>query len=235
MSKKPGNPYQVLYWMGGALLLLLLGVLALVLLAPPKIAAPPDPERTLLYLYSKDDPTGPAAAVVIEESRGRATLLAIPFAVPPEVRKAFAGTNSKTAQDMLSTAMQHKLHHRVFLPHTIVATLVDAAGGITVEGRVYTGPEAIAYINGGGDQSARRAGLVMLALAGAASSRGVNMGLSQGLALARQVDTDMDLTALPDILSRWSSYASPRVEITTTNDPAALGKLLLPDPAGGQK
>ncbi len=236
LSKKPakssgGNPYKVLYWMGAGVVVLLLGVLALAVLNKPEPYVVPDPERTVLWLYDDKDKAGPAQVAIIEESRSSSSLHAVPLPAPEDARKTYGERGSARAVDTLAASLQRRLHHRVFLPYSVVTKLIDAAGGIRVEGKDYTGASAVAYIREGGDQGARRAALVMLGLADAAATRGVSMGVSDGLALARSVDTDLDLTSIPDVLGRWSGYVNPRVETPVNFAPAELQKLLQPDPA----
>lgn len=235
LTKKPttsgGNPYKVLYWMGAGVAVLLIGVVALALLMKTAPYVPADPERTLLWIYEAGNPGGPGALTVIEESRSRSALTAVPFPAPEAARTVYAEQGGRRAAENVAALLQRRIHHRVFLPLTVVSTLIDAAGGISVEGKELNGSAAMAYLREGGYQGARRATLVMLALSEAVSTRGVNMGVSQGLSLAQQVDTDLDLTAIPDVLGRWSSFAAPRVTAPSGADAAALQKLFLPDPA----
>lgn len=236
LAKKPtkpqGNPYKVLYWMGAGVLVLFAGILALVLLQPkraPRVA--PDPERTLLWLYDSSNPGSAANATVIEESRSDGTLVAVAFVAPDEALQAFGPQkSSRKVQEFLATQLDRKLHHRVFLPYSVVATLIDAADGITVDGQAMRGADAVAYITAGDQQSASRATAVMLALSDQVYYYGLNMGVREGLSLARQVDTDFDLMSIPDVLGRWSGYDNPSVQAPATSDPAALQALLTPDP-----
>jgi hypothetical protein len=234
--KAGGNPYKVLYWMGAAVAVLFLGIIALVMLSPkPGPYVAPDPERTLLWLYDQGNPSV-AAAAIIEESRSRGAFVAVPFTPNQEMARSFAASKSGSkVREELEGQLQHKLHHRAIMPYSVVSTLVDAFGGIAVEGKSMNGAEAVAYIGDGGSGSAQRATGVMLALSAAVTQRQPNLGLGEALALARQVDTDMDLTALPDVLARWSSYTSPRVQAAPTGEPAAIARLLLPDPVAPAK
>lgn len=234
MSKRParsgGNPYKVLYWMGAGVGLLLLGVVALAVLMKPEPREVPDPERTVLWLYDEAAKDGPAVITIIEESRKDNALHAVPMPAPEEARKTFKEGGARRAVDTLAASLQRQIHHRVFLPYGVVTTLIDAFGGIRVESRDMNGGEAVSYIKAGGDQGARRATAVMLGLADAASTRQPNLGMSEALGLARMVDTDLELMSLPDVLGRWSRYPSPQIEAPASFDPAALQKLLLPDP-----
>jgi hypothetical protein len=229
-TKNTGSPYKVLYWMGGALAVLLLGVVALIMLAPGGgDKTPADPERTVLWLYDEADPAGPAAVAIIEESRSQSRLLAVPFSAPEDARKAYGGKSSKKGQEALAALAGRELHHRVFMPYSVVETLINAAGRITVEGQKVDGASAIAYIKAGGEEGPVRVAQVMMGLAQAVSVNGVAMSTSEGLKLARLVDTDIDLLAIPDMLGRWSEYVTPRVERPEAVDTASLQKLLLPD------
>lgn len=234
MTKKPpkkaDNPYKVLYWMGGALVLLALGVVALVMLMPKPATGPKDPERTMLWIYDDSNPKGPAAVAIIEESRSKGTLIAVPFPAPADALAAYDGSKSRRAQDLLATQLDRKIHNRVFLSTKVVGTLINASGGIKVEGTAMRGDEALAFIRDGGDQSAYRAMQVMLAMADSVAYNGVNMSISEGLALARQVDTNMDLMAIPDVIGRWGDYATVRVEQPVNYETATLSKFLMPDP-----
>jgi hypothetical protein len=216
--------------MGGALAVLLLGVVALIALTPgSKNKVAPDPERTVLWLYDDAAPAGPAAVAIIEESRSQSRLAAVPFAAPEEAVKAYGGKSSKKAQEALASMLGRQLHHRVFMPYSVVSTLINAAGGIAVEGRKLDGAGAVAWIKEGAENSPVRAAQVMMGLAQAVSANGVQMSASEGLGLARRVDTDLDLMAIPDVLGRWSEYVTPRVEHPVAQDAASLQKLLLPD------
>jgi hypothetical protein len=233
-AKTPGSPYKVLYWMGAALALLAVGVVALIMLQPEK-GPPPDPERAVLWLYdaSAQGQNQSAVAIVIEESRSRGQLAAVPFRPGSDLSTA-AASSPKKAQDLLQTQLERKLHHRVFLPYSVVSLLVDAAGGIRVDGQAMSGAQAVAYVAEGGDKAAQRAASVMLAMAKAVNENGVDMSASEGLRLARQVDTDIDLMAIPDVLSRWSGYSSPRVLTPSAGETSAIRAVLLPDGQPGQ-
>lgn len=236
MSSKPNqpkdNPYKVLYWMAAGLGLLMVGVVALIILRPkPQPAVPRDPERTLLWMYDANNPSTPGSVAVIEESRSRATLVAVPFPAPQEAMAVFLPGRGRKAHDELARLLDRQIHQRIFMPYSVIGTLVDATGGITLEGAPLSGSEAVAYIHAGGDKAARQATTVMLALADAASTQGVNMGVSEGLRLMRELDTDMDLMAFPTVLQRWSGYSALRVEDPSDFSPAALQQYLLPDPA----
>ena len=111
-AKSAGNPYKVLYWMGGALAVLLLGVVALIALTPgSKNKVAPDPERTVLWLYDDAAPAGPAAVAIIEESRSPSRRAAVPFAAPEEAVKAYGGKSSKKGQEALASMLGRQLHH----------------------------------------------------------------------------------------------------------------------------
>lgn len=231
-SNKPkDNPYKVLYWMAAGLGLLLVGVVALIILRPkPQPTVPRDPERTVLWMYDSNNPNAPGSVAVIEESRSRATLVAVPFPAPQEAMAVFLPGRGRKAQDEIARLLDRQIHHRIFLPYSVIGTLIDAAGGITLEGNPLSGKAALAYIHAGGDQAARRSTAVMLALADAATTQGVNMGVTEGLRLMRQLDTDMDLMAFPTVLERWSAYSALSVEDPSDFAPAALMQYLLPDP-----
>lgn len=235
MTQKPkktaDNPYKVLYWMGGALLVLALGVVALVMLMPKPATGPKDPERTLLWIYDETNPKGPASVAIIEESRSQGKLIAVPFPAPADAITAYEGSKSRRAQDLIATQVGRKLHNRVFLSNKVISTLINASGGIKIDGTPMRGDEALAFIREGGDQSAHRAMQVMLAMADSVAYNGVNMGVSEGLALARQVDTNMDLMAIPEMIGRWSDYSTVRVERPANFEPATLAGFLMPDPA----
>jgi len=224
------NPYKVLYWLGAGVALLLIGIVALVVLTRRPPAEALTVERTLIWMQAPGQSSGVPALVVLEEARDSRTLTAVPFPAPSPTVRVFAEQGSRRAQAQLAAWLQRRLHHRVFLPMGVLSTLIDAAGGISLEGRTVGGSAALAYISEGGEQGARRAGLVLLALTDAVSAHGINMGVSQGLSLARQVDTDLDLTSLPDVFARWAAYGSPRIESPTSYDPMTIQQLLRPDP-----
>ncbi|HYF91128.1 MAG TPA: hypothetical protein VD969_02660 [Symbiobacteriaceae bacterium] len=227
---KKGNPYRVLYWMGASVILLIVAVLVLIKLAPGKEGGPPpDPERTMIWLYDPADASAPAQVVLLEESPSQDTLSAVAFSAPDDLQQVFGGNHPRPAQDALATQVGRAVHHRVFLPYSLVATLIDAAQGIAADGRAMTGAEAIAYIRAGGDVGPNRAARVLLALADAVHRRGLEMSASEGFKLARQVETDIDLTLIPDVLSRWSQYGNPTVQAVPGQDLQTVQKLLAPD------
>lgn len=229
-SKPSGSPYKILYWMGAGVLVLLLGVVALAVLIKPQPRETADPARTLLWLYETGNKGGSGWLTVIEESPSRNSLAAVPFPAPESALQAYAGTGARKAQAQVAALLQRDLHHRVFMPLDVVAILIDAAEGIDVNGGRMGGPSAIAYIREGGAESgARRAAEVMLALAEAAQ-RGMNMGVSEGLSLARQVETDLDLMSIPDMMGRWNSYGTLEVARPAANEPQFVRQHLLPDP-----
>jgi len=226
-NKRSGSPYRILFWLGAGVLILLAGILALVLLrGRGGEQAAPDPERTLLWIYDDAAPAGPAALTVIRESRGGRTLTAVPFPAPEDARQAYGGSSGRTAQNHLGSRLGLTLHHRVFMPYSVVKALVDAAGGINVNGQAMSGDQVVAFIREGGDESALRATGVLLALAQAVTQNGVNMSAPQALQMARKVDTDLDLTKLPTVLGRWSQYDQPRVTRPAAVDYQTLAGLL---------
>ncbi|HWI64632.1 MAG TPA: hypothetical protein VNT75_22630 [Symbiobacteriaceae bacterium] len=211
---KKGSPTRILYWLGGGLLLVAAAVLLLIRLAPGKQGEQaPDPERTVIWLYDISDPAAPAQVLLVEESRSQNTLSVRAFTASDDLQKAFGGNHFKAAQQLLSTQTGQPIHHRVFLPYSIVSTLIDSSKGVTAGGRDMTGAEAIAYIHAGGDVGPDRAARVLLSLAQGVAKRGIDMSASEGFRLARQVETDLDLTVLPDLLTRWSRYGAPSIRM----------------------
>lgn len=232
----PGNPNRILYWLGGLLALLAAGVAALIALAlqPRDSDRTPiaGPERTLIWIYDAERPDAGAVAAVVEESRDRGTLRVVAFPVPPDLVQVHAGAGARRAWEELERSLGRRVDHAIFLPAGVIARLIDASGGIALGNRSLTGAEAVAYLLAGEDQP-RRAVEVFLALAEAATARGVNLGIQDAMALAGQVETDLDLLSLPAVLSRWSGYPAPQVETLATGDLAAVRDRLLPD-AGGR-
>jgi hypothetical protein len=228
-SLKPAqNPYKVLYWMGAGLLVLLLGVLALALLRKPTSRTTADPERTLIWLY--DTPTGTTAAAIIEESRSLGTISAVPFTPNSEAQQYFAKEKATRTQSFLADKLGRSVHHRIFLTYAVLAKLVDAASGVTVNGQVYKGAAAVAWIKGSKEEGAQRATQVMLALPDAMALNGMNIGVSEGLSLASAVDTSFDLMSLPNVFQRWSDYGQPQVANLANSDYASVQAALKPDP-----
>ncbi|HYG58077.1 MAG TPA: hypothetical protein VD902_08460 [Symbiobacteriaceae bacterium] len=231
MSRPPaknGNPYRFLWWLGGGLVLLLAGVLAAVMLAPgPK--PPPDPERTLLWLFDPANPDAEAVAMVVEESQSQQRMVVVPFRVPNDVRGQYAERGADKARDMLGARLERQIHHHVFVPYSVLRSLVNGARGLQAGGRTMDGDHAVSYVLEGGVQAPNRGAEVMLALAGAVSANGLEMSPSEGLKLARQVETDMDLMMVPEALSRWSQFGNPQVKLSAGDDLSVLKQHLLPD------
>lgn len=233
-STKPkgkDNSMKILYWMGAGVVVLLLGVVALAMLNKPKPRVMADPERTLLWFYDARNPGGTVAAAILEESRSEARLAVVPFTPAAEMRAAQQGKGGRAVVTAVAAAVDRKIHHRFVVPFHIISTLIDAAGGVDVDDRRMTGPQALQYVEAGGEKDApRRMALVMLALPDAIAARGVNMGLREGLRLANEIDSSIDLTALPDVMARWNGYGQIRVESPPDSSPATLQKYLKPDP-----
>lgn len=218
--------------MGAAVLVLFVGIFALVKLSPQK--APrvrPANERTLIWLYDRGNKAGPALGIVLEESREAGRLTAIAFPVPEAIRQTFATRGARPAQSAVEAEIGRKLHHRIWLPYTVLGVLIDASGGVDAGGKRLTGEEAEAYITSGGDNAAARATNVLLGLVDGISQRGIDLSVSKGLSLANQLDTDFDLTSMPDVFGGWASYAHPQVVSQSTYDKAAISQALQPDPA----
>lgn len=224
------NSYKFLYWMGAGVLVLLVGVVVLALMNRPKPYVVADPERTLIWMYDSSNPAGPTAGALIEESRSAGTLTAVPFSAPEEARQVFAKDKAYKTQVYISDKVGRTIHHRIFLPFTVIGKLIDAAGGVKVNGQTMNSAAALAYIRDGGDQSASRASQVMLALPDAVNQNGISMGISEGLSLARQVDTDIELMDLQKVFERWSSYGSPKVVTLSSQTYEAIQQNLKPDP-----
>lgn len=216
--------------MGAGVLVLMVGLIALVMLKKPAPRVQADPERTMVWLYESGAKGGPGYVTLIEESRSRGTLAAVSFPAPEAARSVYAGKGARRAQEQVSQYVSRQVHHRVFLPFSVVSTLIDAAGGVEVGGRSLSGSEAVTYVRQGGEKEPGRGIEVMLALSQAIAQRGINMGVSQGLSLAREVETDLDLMSIPDVLGRWNNYASPQLKVPATGDAAAIQALLQPDP-----
>lgn len=229
---KKSNPYKLLYWMGAGVLVLFVGIFALVKLSPSK--APrvrPANERTLLWVYDRSQKDGPALGIVIEESREAGRLSAVAFPVPESIRQTYATRGARQAQTALEKEIGRKLHHRIWLPYSVLGVLIDASGGVDASGKRLTGEEAEAYITAGGDNGSARATEVLLGLVDGVSRRGIELSMSKALSLANQLDTDFELTGMPDVFGGWAGYVSPQVSTQTTYDPAAVGQALQPDPA----
>lgn len=212
--------------MGAGLLVLALGVVVLAIKMKGHNYVPPDTERYMVWIYDGADKTGPATVALIEESHSGGSLHALTFPAPDAARQAY-GESPRKAQEALAALAGRQVHHRLFLPYSVVETLVDAAGGVTVGGKQMNGSAAVAYLKGG---ESRRAADLLLGLADQIQHYGIELTVSKGLSLARQVDTDLDLTGLPTLFQRWTSYPAPKVETPAKLDTASLDKMLLPDP-----
>lgn len=222
--------------MGAGVLLLFVGIFALVKLSPSKAPREvPANERTLLWVYDRSDKAGPAFGIVIEEAHEAGRLAAVAFPVPESIRQTYASRGTRQAQAALAAEIGRGLHHRVWLPYSVLGVLIDASGGVDLSGKRLTGEEAEAYIASGGENGAARATEVLLGLLDGVSQRGIELSVSKGLSLANQLDTDYDLMAMPDVFSSWASYAAPQVSTQTAYDPAAIGQALRPDPAPAAK
>lgn len=229
---KKSSPYKLLYWMGAGVLLLFVGIFALVTLSPDKAPRErPANERTLLWVYDRSQKSGPAIGIVIEESHEARRLSAVAFPVPESIRQTFATRGARQAQIALETELGRKLHHRIWLPYSVMGVLIDASGGVDVGGKRLTGEEAEAYISEGGENGAARATDLLLGLVDGISQRGIELSVSKGLSLANQIDTDLELTAMPDVFGGWASYATPQVVSFKQYDKAQIGQGLQPDPA----
>jgi hypothetical protein len=226
------NPYKVLYWMGAGLLLLFVGIFALVKLSPSQGPRErPAHERTLLWVYDRSQKAGPAIGIVIEESRQAGTLSAVAFPVPEAIRQTYATKGPRQAQTALQAELGRQLHHRIWLPYSVLGVLIDASGGVDVGGKRLSGEEAEAYITASGTDGSARGTAVLLGLVDGVARRGIELSAGKALSLANQIDTDYDLTAMPDVFGGWASYAQPKVTSVGSFDQAAISGALQPDPA----
>ncbi len=218
--------------MGAGLLVLALGVVALVMFAKPEPKEQPPFERTILWIYDADNPTGTGLVTVLEESREGGTLTAATLPAPDEAMAVFkSGGSARRAQKEVEAIAGRRIHHRVFLTYQVVGTLVDSVSGIELDGKLLTGSQAIAYVKEGGTRAPERAYAVLMAMADVAmNKRAPSMGVSEALALARQIETDMDLTAIPEVLQRWSGYPEPRIVHLQALTGEAVQDLFQPDP-----
>lgn len=217
--------------MGGALLLLFAGVAALIMLMPSGPREIPPHERTLLWIYDGENPGAGGVGAVIEEAHQEQKLQAIAFPAPPEVLAVFQRqSQAKKAQAAVADLVDRKVHHRFFLPYSVIEVLIKATGGIEVEGKGYDGPSAIRFITEDPAKGPDRAVKVMLAISDAAMNKQFNMSAGEGLKLAGQVETDMDLMKLPEVFQRWNSYPSPKIVTVPRLTPDAVKELLYPDP-----
>lgn len=217
--------------MGGALLLLVAGVVALVMLMPSEPKEVPAQERTLLWLFDGANPSSGGVAAIIEESHQTQQLQAVSFPAPPEALAVFKSKDSaRRAQGEVAKLADRKLHHRFFLPYSVIEVLVKATGGIEVEGQAMDGPTAVRFIKEDPAKGPDRAVQVMLAISDAAMNKQFNMTAGEGLKLANQIDTDMDLMSLPTVFQRWNSYQAPKITSIPALKPETVKDLLKPDP-----
>ncbi len=218
--------------MGGALVLLFVGVAALIMLMPkpvPREAS--DPQRFILWVYDESDRGGPAAVAIVEESRSAGTLKVVTFPAPESARELLAKGSPRKAHYEVARLLDRQIHHRLFLPHSVIATLIDASGGIRVDGRQLSGSEAITYIREGGEEEPARAMRVLLALADSVATNGVNLSFGEAMGLASKLDTDMGATAIPKVLARWTGYGDPEIIPAPAVGPEAAAHLA-PDAQG---
>lgn len=218
--------------MGGGILALLLGVVALVLLMPSKPREVPPYERTLLWVYDSANPSGSGVGAILEEAHQEQRLSILAFPAPPEALAVFKSKdNAKKAQQQVATLAGRKVHHRLFLPYSVIEVLIKATGGIEVEGRHMDGPTAVRFITEDETKAPDRAQKVMLAVADAAMNKQFSLSTGEALRLAGQVETDMDLMGLGDVFGRWNSYGEPKAVQLQKLTPEAANPWLQPDPA----
>ncbi|MFZ5813907.1 MAG: hypothetical protein ACOY93_01210 [Bacillota bacterium] len=221
----------MLYWMGAGILLLLAGVAALVMLMPAQPKERPAHERSLLWIYDAESPSGPAIGLLVEESHQLGRLTAVLFPAPEEARAVFQKRGDvKRVQQKVAELGRRQVHHRLFLPYQVVEALVNGFGFVEVEGRRMDGPAAVAYIREDAARGPERAYQVLMAVSVAAGERQPNIGVSEGLRLAGQIDTDLDLMAIPEVLGRWNGYGEQQVVPLPALTAEAVDKLFQPDP-----
>lgn len=222
---------------------MLLGVVALVLLMPKRgPVVPPDPERAVIWLH--DDERKQNILVLLVESRSRASLTAVPLTgtfqldgTSVDLGSTFREKGPSAAHRAVAELTDRQVHRRVFLSTGVIAQLIDAAGGIDMGGARIGGSAALQRLAEAPDEAeqAQRAAAIFLALLDAVTTRGVNMGVREGLALARKVETNMELTSMPNVFARWSGYGTPDVVFVFrpdgTVDRGALEEALMEDPA----
>lgn len=217
--------------MGAGILVLLLGVAALVMLMPSAPKEDPDYERTLLWIYDGENPSGSGVAAILEEAHKESGLVAVSFPAPAQAREVFTSQGkAKRATEQVAALSGREIHNRVFLPHQVVEVLIKATGGIELDGQSMDGPAAIRYITEDAAKGADRALKVLLAVADAAMYKQFSLSTGEALKLAGQIETDMDLMKFPEVLQRWSSYQNPQIVQVDELTPAAVQDLLHPDP-----
>lgn len=218
--------------MGAGILVLLLGVAALVVLMPKSSKEPPTYERTLLWIYDGENPTGSGVGAIMEEAHQEGRLVAVSFPAPQQAREVFDNKyDAKKAQQQVAALAGRELHHRVFLPYSVIEVLVKATGGIEVESTTMDGPTAIRYITEDAAKGPDRALKVMLAVSDSAMYKQFNLSAGEALKLAGQIETDMDMMKIPEMLQRWSGYQSPKIVQAEKLTPEAVKELFRPDPA----
>lgn len=240
-KQSTSNPYKVLYWMGAGVLLLFVGIGALVWLMPKPNVQPRDPARAVVWLHDEAQQTN--LLVVLVESRSRSTLTALPLpasfkldGTSHDMGAKLRADGGREARKAVAAALGREMHNRLIAPTGAIVKLIDAAKGVDLEGKRMSGSEAIQWLMAPPSETekANRATAVFLALVQAATYRGVDMGMSEGLALARQIDTDFDLMDLPTVLGRWAGHTTTVAQVAAadgTVDRAKLEAALLPDPA----
>ena len=88
-----------------------------------------------------------------------------------------------------------------------------------------SGGQAISYLLESNHEE--RTARVLLGLAEAVATRGVTMTIREGFQLLGQIDTSLDPTSVPDVLSRWQAYSLPQVRNVSLE---TLDEALMPDP-----
>lgn len=223
--------------MGAGILALLLGVAALVVMMPssgPK--EKPLHERTLLWIYDKENPTGSGVGAIMEETEQEGRLVAVSFPAPERARQLFERqSDAKKVQAEVAALAGREVHHIVFLPHSVIEVLIKATGGIEVDGQTMDGPTAIRHITEDAAKGPDRALQVMLAVSDAAMYKQFNLSAGEALRLAGQIKTDLDLMKFPEVLQRWSSYQNPQIVMVEKLTPEAVQGLLQPDPPKTEK
>ena|GEM_PF-2859698 len=230
---KKENPYKVLYWMGAGLVVLALGVAALIMFVDTGPKERPPFERTLLWIYDAENPGSSALVALLEEGQEAGTLTVATAPAPAEVVALFQETGSaRKALKEVESLVGRTVQNRVFLPYQTIQTLVDSVSGIEMGDRLLTGSDAVAYIKEGGEKGPERAFAVLMRMADIAmNKRAPNMSVSEGLALARQIETNMDLMAIPEVLGRWSGYSEPKIAHLPALTRESVSNLFQPDPA----
>ncbi len=246
-KKTARPPYAILAGLAGLVVVLLVGV---VIFGLRHRSDPTGPQLVAFWLAQTDQPAADRRDVILllaeDQARGTLTVLVLPARVqvgtgPVALLPDKSKGSGRKQQAALQQVLGVPVHHYAVLDAATIRKLVDMTGGLTVNGQRLDGAQTVAFLFGEADVARRmeRAPQLLLGIMEAAGRGQFQGGLSDLMALADGVETDLSMLDLPGLFGRWAGYVPhtavapgrPQPDGTWALDNARLTELLQHGPA----